>query len=223
MRRLFFFLLFCLFLAFCKNEAPQSAVRNYSRFYIRYIASEKLFRADASFKSGKDYQTAQLITLNGYPKIQDSPMRKIKDASAGYTFDEKTAFLPEYQFNWVDLQGKEQQFKMAISPIDSFGFGSSKIAHNKPAKLSWVGNPIEKQEIMKLFWENDQGETLTMPVSGLTSVSNIEFPALEMSKLKPGKWKLYLVRQKLIKMETPEANNTGEFEFYTKTIDVTVE
>jgi hypothetical protein len=214
MKFIFFFILTALAFFHCSTPAPHT--KRSLDVYVRYLSDTKQVRAEATYKEGSP--ELQAVAPKNGMKYQNLDM-SIKPYQ-GLTF-QKTGtmdFLNKQQFSWMDHAGKEHLFQMKMEPIDVFSFEYEPLSIKKPVLFSWQGEGLQRGEVLVFLWERiADGETVKMEIYQDITDPEIKFTASKIAELKPGKWKLYLVRKKMVKETIDGVDATGILEYYSKT------
>lgn len=173
-------------------------------------------RAEATFQTAPPDQTLQPAELPGGLQYDGAQM-SFNAESALYKTQKNvgSAGFSEHRFAWANAQKQRQTFTLPVPAMANFAFSPMPIALDKPARLSWEGQPIGEDESLVLIWENAEHGTATMQVAGATMGKFIDFPAAELRKLKPGEWSVYLVRKRIVRQTVDGVVARGVSEFYS--------
>lgn len=214
MKFIFFSILTALAFFHCATPVPQP--KRAIDVYVRYLADTKQIRAEASYKEGSpDLQAT--APKNGI-KYQNLDMAL--KPHQGLTFQKTGAmdFLNKQRFNWADKSGKAYQFEMNMEAIEEYSFANEPLSVKKPVLFRWKGEGLQRGEVLVFLWERiGDGETVKMEIYQDIRDPEIKFTASKIAELKPGKWKLYLVRKKMVKENVDGVDATGILEYYSKT------
>lgn len=193
--------------------------------YVRYLVPEAQLHAELTLREGPPGQAAQNpAAVPGGIRYQGVLMNELSGSEgASYRLDRSGGYNPQHVFSWTDDLKKAQQFRMELSPITAFSFGSATLSRQSPATFTWEGAPLEKGEVLVFLWETvDRLNTVPMEVIATPGQQRIEFPAAKLAELKPGVWTLYLVRKKLTKADVEGVKMTGIAEFYSRVDTLTI-
>jgi hypothetical protein len=222
MKYIIFTASFLLFFVGCKSSEPTKP-KQWLDCYVRYLTQENQLRAEATLKQGIDEKSAQAIEITSGIKYNDAKMSLIAKQGMTYKLEREGAKEAKRNFEFKSLDGKTVLFDLPISEVIDFGFDKYIVTLKKPNTLTWTGTPMEVGEKFVLIWENEEYGTISMQVSGTSSVNSIDFPAAEIDKLKVGKWKLYIVRTKTSQSVLNGVTVRGIGEVYSKTRDIVVQ
>ncbi len=216
-------MLFCGVGAFCSPVPKKKSQR--VDCYVRYLVPEAQLHAELSLREGPPGQAAQNpAAIPGGVRYQGVLMHEL-DGGEGisYRSDRSGGYNPQHVFAWTDEFKKAKQFRMELSPITAFTFGSATLSRQSPATFSWEGAPLEKGEALVFLWETaDRRNTVPMEVIATPGQQRIEFPAAKIAKLTPGVWTLYIVRKKLAKADLEGTAVTCIAEFYSRVDTLTI-
>lgn len=218
MKHIFFLFLTALAVFGCNSpEKPQKR----SLFcYVRYDEAVKAIKAEATLQ---DLDKKTPVEMPGGFRYQGVGMELTPVYGMTYHYEYTAEFLPEHVFEWRDKDNNKQQFRMGISPIQSFSLPTKSISQSKPTTLHWEGAALSKGETLVFMWENTgKGLTVPMEVTTTSGATLIDIPAVKLKDIVPGDWTLYLVRKKLIKDKVSDIPVNGIMEYYTKPISVKV-
>lgn len=192
--------------------------------YVRYLVPEGQLYAELTLREGPPGEAAQhSATAPGGVQYQGVRMHEISSDGVIYRLDRTGGYPPQHVFTWTDENKKARQFRMELSPITAFTFGSATLSRQSPAVFTWDGAPLEKGEVLVFLWETvDRLTTVPMEVIATPGQQRIEFPAAKIAELSPGVWTLYIVRKKLTKAVVEGAAATGVAEFYSRVDTLTV-
>jgi hypothetical protein len=221
MKYIIFTTSFLIFFIGCKPTETTKSVQ-YLDCYVRYLNQEVKIRAEATLKQGTDEKNAQPIEIKDGIKYNNATMSLIAKKGLTYKYERDGTSEPMRIFSFKNLNGKTTQFDLPVAEVSDFSFDKNIVTLKKPNTLSWVGTPLELGEKISLIWDNPENGTVTMQVSGTSSRNSIDFPSVEIDKLKPGKWTLYLVRSKVTRKEADGVVLRGVGESFSKTKDVLV-
>jgi hypothetical protein len=214
MKFIFFSILTALAFFHCAVPVPQPKLS--LDVYVRYLSDTKQIRAEATYKEGAPELQA-VAPKNGI-KYQNLDMT-LKPYQ-GLTFQKSgpMEFMKKQRFNWSDNAGKEHQFELKMEPFDVFSFEQEPLSIKKPVLFTWKGEGLQRGEVLVFLWERiGDGETVKMEIYQDITEPEIKFTASKIAELKPGKWKLYLVRKKMIRESIDGVDATGILEYYSKT------
>jgi hypothetical protein len=213
---------FFIFLSACGAPAPPEL--RTARCYARFDAGTGEQTAEFTlFKNARD-TSEQAVEMPGGIFYQGVSMLLRKIPAPAYRRSYKTAFSPEQRFSWKDVSGKNTDFDLAMTKIDSFWFDKTVLSKNAPATLYWSGGGLEKGETLVLFWENAvSGQNTPIELYADGAPSSILLPAAKIKELAPGDWSLYLVRKKLTRGAAGGMPITGVTEYYTRAKNVRIQ
>ncbi len=220
-------LLFSLIMSSFGCQTAETQKFQSLEFYVRYLQTEKTFRAEATFREASAGQNPVAAELPGGLKFEGKEMSVLPESGGKYKTEFDGDAQTEPLFVWENEKKQLQQFKMPMPAIGGFNFRfatkAEKLNRSRPARLVWSGEPIGENESFLLFWENEEHGVVKMPVSGMTADASLILPAVKISELKPGGWQLYIVRKKAVKTSVDGVEVKGLGEFYTKTETFLVE
>jgi hypothetical protein len=219
-----FYTLFILFFIAACAATDNTPNQSYS-FYVRYLAQEQNYRAEASMSTiGKDGKK-QEIEIPGGIYFRKQEMQPMPYQGMRYRADHSGPFSESNTFSWRNPESDESySFDLSISPIRKYGFQSDTLQRNQVNNFGWEGQALQPGETLVFLWQSLKGDqTKNMELRSTNPIPIIEFPAAKISELEPGIWTLYLVRKKLIKGQAAGAPAEGIIEFYTHTDTLVVQ
>jgi len=220
MKYIFFSILTALAFSFCRT--PETTTKRTLSTYVRYLADVKRLRAEASYAEGApNPQPVEMV--NGF-RFQGQAMKLKATQNATYQLEQMAAeYPPKFTFDWSDARGTAHQFDLAMAPLIQFGFLKEPLSIHEANTFQWTGGSLENGEVFVFLWENiETGENVKMEIFQNSVKPEIKFPAAKLAELKPGNWKLYLVRKKLTKGNVDGIDISGVTEFYSKTDTIQV-
>jgi len=214
MKHIFFWILIFSSGVFC--SPAQKPKTQSAECYVRYLVPEGQLLAEMTLREGPAGQKAQnAVVVPGGVQYQGIRMNELSSDGVSYQLNRASGYDLQHVFTW--MAGKQRKFDMSLSPITAFSFGSDTLSRETPATFTWEGAPLERGETVVFLWETpDRIQTVPMEVIATPGQQSIEFPAVQVSKLSPGKWTLYLVRKKMTKANLEGTEVTGIAEYYTR-------
>ena len=206
--------------------APSTPQKQSLECYVRYLVPEGQLHAEATLREMVAPQnTPRPIAVPGGIRYQEAPMSAIQVQGTSYVLERPGGYTPRHEFSWQDAGAKTHRFTMDMSPVTSFSFGNgATLSREKPATFSWEGAPLEKGEALVFLWESiDRRLTVPMDVVGAPGQRSIDFPAVKLSELAPGRWTLYIVRKKLTQTNVDGIEASGVVEYYSQVDTLTVQ
>lgn len=206
----------------CRQSYP-SSTSEVAECYVRYMKPEGQFLAEAVVRRRQD-DSWRAVEVPGGMRYLGTLMRTLPMES-GFTYRSEghTSYKAEHFFNWTDEKGRTHRFNLSVLPVLNLSFGSKTLSRSKPAVLTWNGPPITEGETWVLLWE-EVGRSITVPMEiiGTPGQERIEFPAVQMAEVPPGRWTYYIVRKKAFRQEEPGLLLKGLTEYYSDVDTVTV-
>jgi hypothetical protein len=215
MKPIFFSILTAL--AFWSCSAPEMPQKRSLEAYVRYLDDTKKVRAEATFSEAGP--SPRPVEMPGGAMFQGLPMKLRPLQGITYQTEYPAAHSPKYKFGWQnEAGGQRQELVLDMLPITRLRFDQEPLSIHTPNTFRWDGGPVEIGEVMVFLWERlETRETVKMEIVQQLAGSEIKFPAVKLAELKPGKWKLYLVRKRLRKTAVGNVEVMGVTEFYSKT------
>lgn len=210
-----------LLMAGCKSDQKASS-KLFADFFVRYLQDVAEMKAQASFNEGDSLTTAMPKTIQGGVAFQGSgmEMRTVQNSLVRYTIQRRSLFNPPFNFSYQGSNGEMQSYTVPLLGIDSF-YVRGDASISKGMTLVLKGAPYTPEEGLVLLFSDSNNNAQSLSFKGFSG-NELFIPAENLTILKPGTWKLYLVR-KISKIEsTPTSNILGAGEFYTRTIDIDV-
>ncbi len=205
----------------CGQSYPSTS--EVAECYVRYMKPEGQFLAEAVVRRRQD-DSWRAVEVPGGMRYLGTLMRTLP-MEGGFTYraEGHASYKAEHFFNWTDEKGRTHRFNLSVLPVLNLSFGSKTLSRSKPAVLTWNGPPITEGETWVLLWE-EVGRSITVPMEliGTPGQERIEFPAVQIAKLPPGKWAYYIVRKKVFRQEEPDLLLKGLTEYYSDVDTVTV-
>jgi hypothetical protein len=221
MKFLIFSTSFFLFFIGCKPTEPAKP-KQWLNCYVRYLTQENKIRAEATLKQGLDEKTAQLLEIKNGLKFNNATMSLISKQGLTYKYERDGMMEASRVFEFTTDDDKVIKFDLPATEVKDFSFPQNIVVLKQANTLTWMGEPLYKDEKFVLIWENPEHGTVSMEVSGTGGKNTIEFPAAELAKLQAGKWMLYLVRTKTTRTTVNDVSVRGIGECYSKTKEIVV-
>lgn len=219
MKLIFFSILTAL--AFWACSTPEMPKKRSLQAYVRYLDDTKRLRAEATFSEANPHP--QPVEMPDGVMFQGIPMKLRPLQGITYQTEYPAAHTQKYKFGWQDGPNQRQELELEMLPITRFRFDQEPISVRTPNTFRWDGGQVQPGEVMVFLWEHlDTRETVKMEIVQQLAGSEIKFPAVKLSELKPGKWTLYLVRKRLRKTTVGQVEASGITEFYSKTDTIEV-
>jgi hypothetical protein len=218
MKHIFFSVLTTLAFSYCAN--PDNSQTTALQCYVRLDEQAGVVKAEATMRTGLE---ATPIEVPGGIQFQGKPMELLPIQGIQYRTEYNAVFVPEVKFTWKNADKPMHQLQLNPNPISDFHFESDTLTAKTAATLRWKGPSLEKGETLVLIWEEKTSDqTVSMEIISQGPESKIDFPAVKMSELTPGKWNLYLVRKKLFRKDVDGIPCTAIVELYTKSRLITI-
>jgi hypothetical protein len=217
--------LFCMFVALtitigCKQAGAPQAITHDAILNMRYMAKTETVRAEARFSARKQgAQTPEQASFN------QANMRQFENFGGLFVFQgASTPINQVHSFSWSGASvDKEIKSDVAMSKMEESHFTSATLSHSIPAKLRWKGAPLGAAESIVLLWENTATrETVTTQAMGANSEPVLDLPAFEVRKVPVGKYKLTIIRKKLVETDQANYHIKSQSEYYAAPIEVEV-
>ncbi len=221
MKRYFLFALAVFFLACSKSDSP--AV--FADIYTRYEQDVKTLKAEAIFAektpSGK---TSSVVFQNGVKFLGNNMEAKTLPGGVIRYELELKANLPEtIPVHFTDNLKKEKKTDFQIPSIQGFEISDSLIKKSEGFTLKLDATPFDGKEKLVLIFTDANNQSLTLEVNASSAKPEITFAPGQLSKLAPGKVKVYLVRTGSVVKNDGRYTFNFQTEFYSQTKQVELE
>ena len=210
----------------CSNsstpEVSNTAKNIYANYYVRYLESERMLKAEATFYKGDNPESAQPLTLQKGLSLFGNNMsvRRIQNKISRYHYENlmdypKDASFP-FKYNHADSEA--QTYTMSMSPVGKFEIKDCSISKGINLELETALNSNES--FVVLFNDaNNRSVSLMVPFTENKSI-NIPLGAYK-EILSKGKSELYLVKKQKKEIEKDgNIENKGLIEYYSKSVEV---
>ncbi|MEL6864127.1 MAG: hypothetical protein AAFP19_06905 [Bacteroidota bacterium] len=214
------FLVSSLFSIFsCQNASPPQSVNNlYADYFIRYLASEKQLRAEATFAEGDSLQNAIPKT---FPSVffqgEAMDQRDLGPQGIRYKAERGNDNEEEYVFVIKDKSGEEQKFTMELPKIEDFKVGEA-ASISKGFPISWTGQPLSNDEELVIMLTDKDSKANVVQIKGPSTSNQVDISPRKLSNMVAGKYSVYLVRKQTGRKDNPQNYATYSTEYYTPSL-----
>ncbi len=221
--RYIIFLAFAVMLAACQSEkvAPKHIFADY---FVRYLETERQLKVHAAFYEGDTLETARSLVFDKNVTFQGYEMnpRQIENKTMRYIFNGIGDYDSSFLFQYTDLRGKPQEFRITMAPLRDFSVKNNEISLSKGMVLELEGEPFAANESLILLFTSERNKSAMAEFKGPFNVKTLEVPAVQLMDVDPGKNFLYLVKKQENIQKTSTMDITSSVEYYSKTIEIQV-
>lgn len=223
---IFYFAALLLLIASCQADTKKPADQKQKekktiRYFVQYLESDRLIRAEARFYDGENIDKAPLLEMNtvsfqgGSMELTSAP----KEAFV-YKTERPGDFHSKMKFQY-SLEKEEGLIDVHLSPIESFLI-KDRVSQSKGFTLVWDGRPLVEGEELLLFFADQANKAASSTLRGPTSKSEVQMGGTFLSELQAGKGKLFLVRKKKGKQADQHTTHEFELAYYTRPIGIDI-
>lgn len=201
-----------------KSHAPKLSVD----LYVRYLADNAEFMAQATFKEGDTIETARPKTMPGGVAFQHSGMEE-RDMSGlvRYEVKRRGPFNPPFTFSFNNEKGEKDNIEVVVNPIDSF-YVKGEAVKTKGLTIGLKASSISPEETLIALFSDQAGQSASLNFAGPFESGELFIPGSTLAALQPGKLQVYLVRTSTKTEDGPRRNLVAVGEYYTATIETTL-
>ncbi|MEM6967637.1 MAG: hypothetical protein AAF573_22935, partial [Bacteroidota bacterium] len=195
----------------------------FANFYVRYLQSEKMAKANATFRSGMTQENSEPLDLPKGVFFHNGNMnpRKIDGVGTRYSYNFKGDFSDNFQFRFEDpLKGKVSH-DIQMNPITNYSFEGD-ISKSNGITVKWEGAPLNENESMVFLISNENAKHPPFEIKGGTTTSEIKIPAEKLTRINTGPSTMYMVRKQTQITQKPNFVALSEMEFYTSEKDIDI-
>ncbi|MDX1941198.1 MAG: hypothetical protein SFU99_11645 [Saprospiraceae bacterium] len=221
--RYLFLLAVIVTLAACQSEKITSKYI-FADFFVRYLETERQLKAHAAFFEGDSLETATPIIFETNVKLQNfemKPRQVEEDKRIRYVFNGTGAYDSTFIFQYTDQKGRDQAFKMSMSPIRDFSVKEG-ASLSKGMVVTLDCDPFKANESLILLFTSEKNQSAMAEFQGPFDLKELVVPAVQIAEVQPGVNFLYLVKKQQTIVKAPKMETTSSIEFYSKTIEVQI-
>lgn len=216
---LFYLILVNICLLACNSDSHDSASseKMMSDYYIRYLASEKQIKAEASFSKADTSQNFMPYKVEGDVKFQGKNMghRELPDKTIRYNFENYIEYPSKFTFEFRNSSGKNQKQVLELPPLVNFAIQGD-VSQKNGGILSLEDNEFQDGESIVMLLSDLRTNTITIEFNLTAESSSLEIPSARLLELEPGAIRMYLVRKKIQTIEEKAMVINSTIEYYSK-------
>ena len=227
-----YFVLSCsvilIFLSACttknsgKNPATPQSETVYGNLYVRFIEDQKVVKAEASLARGISPEKAIPLEIEGGVSFQSSGMtkRSIRDKIIRYETTIPSDYFHPFQFG-VKLNGEQHKLELDMTPLGDFFLPEKEQTEDNMVVVAQEGS-LSMGEQMVFMVSDAENKAASIIVEGPHPDIKFFLNKQQLSSLKKGEGKMYIVKKQLSSIKRVPFDVVTELEYYTKAIDVEI-
>lgn len=207
-----------------KKTKNPNKVELIADFYIKYETRKSRLQSDCSIKAGEYREHGVNATINGTMSLNGTPFQDRKHKGQHLSYNARKSCPPPQEYS-IDMKldnGKSKSLKFPTMPITDFYLSQSRFSENEAVVISWSGPKLEEEEMIMVYFEDDEGNKQPWKVFGPSDKFKLHIPKDIIYTLKLGKGKAYLTRRKNYKKIEDWLDYSVTTEYYTKLVDFEV-
>lgn len=217
----------CGFLVFitvmsCSPKDGNPTPKLTADLYVRYLADNAEFTAQATFKEGDTIETARPKAMPGGVAFQNSGMEQRSISGiVRYEMKRRGPFNPPFIFSFNNEKGEKQHLDVALNPIDSF-YVKGQAVKTAGLTLGVNASPLAAGESLVVLLSDQAGQSASLKFAGPFNTQELFVPGSTFVALQPGKLQIYLVRTSTQTKDEPRQSLVAVGEYYSATIETTL-
>lgn len=220
------FLLFVLAaLMACQTRSDHTQPRLFGEFYVRYLAPERILRAEATFVKGDSIATAQPFTFEGGVAFLGSNMkaRKLSDKLTRYQYEQALAYPEAARFSFrPQAEEKPLNLTCSMSPLGHFSIPDG-LSRSDGFTLLAEGSKLTEDESLVLLFADPDNKASTIILKGPSKSERHVFQGIQVADFALGTHQLYLVKKKVTTREETGITAQVTMEYFSDVLEVEVQ
>lgn len=209
----------CVCFAACNSKPTKTkpAETLFANFYIRYLETEKLMKAEAFFLKGDSLKNAVSFQPGGGVSFQNSgtESRTLPNQSVRYGFENQADYPTDFEFKFENPDGENQSQTFRLNPAGNFSVKSG-LSKSKGSVLILEDDKLEEGESFVFLITDSENQTISL-ITKLNEDNTFEIPAEKLEKLAVGKIKFYPVKKQVKEVSENGYHYTSTIEYYSRT------
>ena len=215
-----------LFPTACRDapEPPPDRSKMFADFFVRYLATERQLRGQASFWDGLSWTNLDPITPEGVVSFEGRKMepRRLPGNEVRFSDTSRSDYAESLAFRFRSTDGRYLQYELKMTPVRDF-FVKGKISKSAGASLVINGGVMSKGESLVFLFTNADNEATALTVEGPNTDVTVQLAPAQLQNLTTGPGRLYLVKKQHKTEVHPNLELTSAVEYYTESREVVVE
>ncbi len=223
-RKISFLALFVLGLAACQPAAEKPGPLLFGEFYMRYLSSERNFKAEATFFRGDSLVDAKPLALPQGVSVQGHAMeaRSLVNDITRYQYKGAMDYPAEARFAFRTGEETEpRQLAFAMAPLGRFSVPGG-VSRQKGFTLQAEGSRLNPDESLVLLFADPNNKANTIILKGPTKSERHVFQGKQVADFSLGTHQLYLVKKKTTARAQDDLRAQATLEYFSDVLDVTV-
>lgn len=208
-----------LFLFSCQSDTKSTTE---VEVYLRYLATTKELQVESSFFNRKD-KTLQALSFDNVT-LSNHIMKKRQLSTNQIRYQlnlDHHEAAEEYFLRFYDKGDYPQEVIIQPILVDSFYF-ENPIQKSEGASFTYLGAPMEATEKLTLIFSNEKNETSKVDIPQMPIGRAIKIRTEAVQSLPSGENEVYLVRTKVIPIESEAVKGKAILEYYSKTAKLSI-
>ncbi len=207
-----------------QTTTPKQPTRYYAEFFVRYLAAEKQYKAEATFARGDSLAGAVPVELGNTVSFAGRPLR-LRQLSEGLfrydlTFDDVYQSTTTFSFQLPDQAPGEHQVN--LTPILDFSV-SGPATIDGGFTLETTGGELQADESLVVLISDQNNKAHTVLFAGPRQSGAYRIPGAELQSLARGRGSVYLVKKKDYTEQKGRQVVHTELEYYTGVAELEIQ
>ena len=200
----------------CQPSPSQSGPRLYGELYVRYLASERQLKAEASFLEGDSLADARPVSFEQGISFLGSGMvpRSLPGEVTRYQYQEKLDYPESFRFGLIPPQGERVEVEFSMEPLGDFTI-DGEVSKTSGFTLRAQGSTLSDEESLILLFSDANNKANTIILKGPSEKIQHTFLGKQLSGFALGKHQLYLVKKRQSTLENDWLSANAVIEYYT--------
>jgi hypothetical protein len=209
----------------CQTNSSDPQPRLFGEFYVRYLAPERLLRAEATFLKGDSIATAQPHAFEGGVAFQGSNMnaRRLSDKLTRYQYEQLLAYPEKARFSFKpDPEKDPVNLNCSMSPLGNFSIPGG-ISRQSGFTLLAEGSRLTEDESLVLLFADPNNKASTIILKGPSKSDRHVFQGKQVADFAMGPHQLYLVKKKVTARDEERITAQITMEYFSDVLEVEVQ
>jgi len=209
----------------CGPAEPQEVQpKFFAELFIRYLETEREYKAQAVFLTGDSLPVARPKFLPGSVRFVDRGMNKRELGLDSYRYDLVLGgdYAERNKFRFPDEKGQAREFALKMSPVGGFAL-EHPLKISAGLRLTLKDQPLAADESLLLLFTDDKQQSFSVDIAGPSGSSTYQIPSERLGGLKAGTHELYVVKKQTRKASRRNLEVLSTVEFYSRAISIAIE
>ena len=209
----------CVCLAACNSKPAEtkSAETLFANFYIRYLETEKLLKAEAFFLKGDSLKNAKPFQPEAGVSFQNSgtESRTLPNQSVRYGYENLADYPNKFEFKFENSNGEDQTQTFELNRAGNFSV-QSELSKSKGGELKLEEDKLAEGESFVFLITDSENQTVSL-ITKLDEDNAFKIPAEKLKELAVGEIKFYPVKKQVKEVTENGYHYTSTIEYYSRT------